>query len=120
MINSGGTSPSKYIKGIHEILSKVKTLKGTEINKFKELTGSYNTQPWAGETYVQSWGDHIALVSLPSDEPYLLRLYRNVDNDLFKRVLANNKLGEELEILRNNDNTIIGYKTHQNIYKRSR
>ena len=25
MINSGGTSPSKYIKGIHEILSKVKT-----------------------------------------------------------------------------------------------
>ena len=99
MINSGGTSPSKYIKGIHEILSKVKTLKGTEINKFKELTGSYNTQPWAGETYVQSWGDHIALVSLPSDEPYLLRLYRNVDNDLFKRVLVNNKLGEELEIL---------------------
>ena len=120
MINSGGTSPSKYIKGIHEILSKVKTLKGTEINKFKELTGSYNTQPWVGETYVQSWGDHIALVSLPSDEPYLLRLYRNVDNDLFKRVVANNKLGEELEILRNNDNTIIGYKTHQNIYKRSR
>ena len=120
MINSGGTSPSKYIKGIHEILSKVKTFKGTEISKFKELTGSYNTQPWAGETYVQSWGDHIALVSLPSDEPYLFRLYRNVDNDLFKRVLANNKLGEELEILRNNDNTVIGYKTHPNIYKRSR
>ena len=118
MINSGGTSPSKYIKGIHEILSKAKTLKGTEINKFKELTGSYNTQPWVGETYVQSWGDHIALVSLPSDEPYL-RLYRNIDNDLFKRVLANNKLGEELEILRDNDNNIIGYKTHQNIYKRS-
>jgi hypothetical protein len=30
------------------------------------------------------------------------------------------KLGEELEILRDNDNTIVGYKTHQNIYKRSR
>ena len=119
MINSSGTSPTKYIKGIHEILSKVKTLKGTEINKFKELTGSYNTQPWTGETYVQSWGDQIALVSLPSDEPYL-RLYRNVDNNLFKRVLANDKLGEELEILRDNDNTVIGYKTHQNIYKRSR
>ena len=48
MINSSGTSPTKYIKGIHEILSKVNTLKGTEINKFKELTGSYNTQPWTG------------------------------------------------------------------------
>ena len=120
MINSSGTSPTKYIKGIHEILSKVNTLKGTEINKFKDLTGSYNTQPWTGETYVQSWGDHIALVSLPSDEPYLFRLYRNVDNDLFKRVVDNDKLGEELEILRDNDNTVIGYKTHQNIYKRSR
>ena len=32
----------------------------------------------------------------------------------------NDKLGEELEILRDNDNTVIGYKTHQNIYKRSR
>ena len=119
MINSGGTSPTKYIEGIHEILSKVKTLKGMEINKFKELTGSYNTQPWNGETYVQSWGEQIALVSLPSDNPYL-RLYKNVDNDIFKRILPNNKLGEELEILRDNDNTIIGYKTHQNIYKRSR
>ena len=89
-------------------------------NKFKDLTGSYNTQPWTGETYVQSWGDHIALVSLPSDEPYLFRLYRNVDNDLFKRVVDNDKLGEELEILRDNDNTVIGYKTHQNIYKRTR
>ena len=119
MINSGGTSPTKYIEGIHEILSKVKTLKGMEINKFKELTGSYNTQPCNGETYVQSWGEQIALVSLPSDNPYL-RLYKNVDNDIFKRILPNNKLGEELEILRDNDNTIIGYKTHQNIYKRSR
>ena len=119
MINSGGTNPTKYIKGIHKILSKVTVLKGEETNRFSELKGSYNTQPWVGETYIQTWGDHIALISLPSDEPYL-RLYRNVDNDLFKRVLMNNELGEELEILRASDNTIIGYKTHQNIYKRSR
>ena len=119
MINSGGTNPTKYIKGIHKILSKVTVLKGEETNRFSELTGSYNTQPWVGETYIQTWGDQIALISLPSDEPYL-RLYRNVDNDLFKRVLMNNELGEELEILRASDNTIIGYKTHQNIYKRSR
>ena len=61
------------------------------------------------ETYIQTWGDHIALISLPSDEPYL-RLYRNVDNDLFKRVLMNNELGEELEILRASDNTIMDTK----------
>ncbi len=119
MINSSGTSPTKYVKGIHEILSKVETLSGGEINRFNELTGSYNTQPWNGETYVQSWGDQIALVSLPSDSPYL-RLYKNIDDDLFKKVLVNNKLGEELEILRDSANNIIGYKTHQNIYKKNR
>ena len=41
MINSSGTSPTKYVKGIHEILSKVETLSGGEINRFNELTGSY-------------------------------------------------------------------------------
>ena len=34
MINSSGTSPTKFVKGIHEILSKVETLSGGEINRF--------------------------------------------------------------------------------------
>ena len=118
MINSGGTNPTKYIKGIHKILSKVTVLKGEETNRFSELTGSYNTQPWVGRLISKLGGPH-CINFFTSDEPYL-RLYRNVDNDLFKRVLMNNELGEELEILRASDNTIIGYKTHQNIYKRSR
>ena len=117
MINSSGTSPTKYIRGIHRILSKVNLNKGDEINKFKEFEGKYISQPWVSETYVQSWGGDLALISLPSDEPYL-SLYKHVDGDIFKKILSNNDLGQELEILRDENNNVIGYKTHQNIYKK--
>ena len=117
MINSSGTSPTKYIRGIHKILSKVNLNKGDEINKFKEFEGKYISQPWVSETYVQSWGGDLALVSLPSDDPYL-SLYKHVGGDVFKKILSNNDLGQELEILRDENNNVVGYKTHQNIYKK--
>ncbi len=117
MINSSGTSPTKYIRGIHRILSKVNLNIGDEINKFKEFEGKYISQPWVSETYVQSWGGDLALISLPSDEPYL-SLYKHVGGDVFKKILSNNDLGQELEILRDQNNKVIGYKTHQNIYKK--
>ena len=117
MINSSGTSPTKYIAGIHEILSNVKIKKGEETNRFKEFEGRYISQPWASETYVQSWGNNLALVSLPSDEPYI-SLYKHIAGDIFKKILNNDDLGQVLEILRDDENNVIAYKTHQNIYKK--
>ena len=117
MINSSGTNPSKYIRGMHRILSKVKLKKGEKVNKFKEFEGKYISQPWSSETYVQSWGENIALVSLPANEPYL-SLYKHIEGDVFKKILSNDDLGQELEILRDDDNNVIAYRTHQNIYKK--
>ena len=117
MINSSGTSPTKYIAGIHEILSNVTLKKGEEINKFEEFEGKYISQPWVSETYVQSWGDNLALVSLPSDDPYI-SLYKHIEGDIFKKILNNNELGQELKIIRDDNNKVIAYKTHQNIYKK--
>ena len=117
MINSGGTSPTKYIRGIHRILNKVNLNKGDETNKFKEFDGFWSSSLTDSTTYVQSWGGDLALISLPSDEPYL-SLYKHVDGDIFKKILSNNDLGQELEILRDENNNVIGYKTHQNIYKK--
>ena len=117
MINSSGTSPTKYIDGIHEILSNVTLKKGQEVNRFKEFVGKYVSQPWVSETYVQSWGDNLALVSLPSDDPYI-SLYKYIEGDIFKKILNNNELGQELKIIRDLDNNVIAYKTHQNIYKK--
>ena len=117
MINSSGTSPTKYIAGIHEILSNVTLKKGEEINRFEEFEGKYISQPWVSETYVQSWGDNLALVSLPSDDPYI-SLYKHIEGDIFKKVLNNNELGQELKIIRDDNNKVVAYKTHQNIYKK--
>ena len=117
MINSSGTSPTKYIDGIHEILSNVTLKKGEEINRFEEFEGKYISQPWVSETYVQSWGDNLALLSLPSDDPYI-NLYKHIEGDIFKKILNNNELGQELKIIRDLDNNVIAYKTHQNIYKK--
>ena len=117
MINSSGTSPTKYIDGIHEILSNVTLKKGEEINRFEEFEGKYISQPWVSETYVQSWGDNLALVSLPSDDPYI-SLYKHIEGDVFKKILNNNDLGQELKIIRDDNNKVVSYKTHQNIYKK--
>ena len=117
MINSSGTSPTKYIDGIHEILSNVTLKKGEEINRFEEFEGKYISQPWVSETYVQSWGDNLALVSLPSDDPYI-SLYKHIEGDVFKKILYNNDLGQELKIIRDDNNKVVAYKTHQNIYKK--
>ena len=117
MINSSGTSPTKYIDGIHEILSNVTLKKGEEINRFEEFEGKYISQPWVSETYVQSWGDNLALVSLPSDDPYI-SLYKHIEGDIFKKILTNNDLGQELKIIRDDNNKVVAYKTHQNIYKK--
>ena len=117
MINSSGTSPTKYIDGIHEILSNVTLKKGEEINRFEEFEGKYISQPWVSETYVQSWGDNLALLSLPSDDPYI-SLYKHIEGDIFKKILNNNELGQELKIIRDDNNKVVAYKTHQNIYKK--
>ena len=117
MINSSGTSPTKYIDGLHEILSNVTLKKGEEINRFEEFEGKYISQPWVSETYLQSWGDNLALVSLPSDDPYI-SLYKHIEGDVFKKILNNNDLGQELKIIRDDNNKVVAYKTHQNIYKK--
>ena len=115
MINSSGTNPGRYIQGIHSILKKASQIKSTTNNKFKELQGIYISQPWGSETYIQSWGDQLAFLRMPATSPELT-LYNRVGKDKFKRLLKNMELGETLEILRNEDNSVIGFKSHQNIY----
>ena len=119
MINSSGTNPGKYIQGIHEILKKVSVNKDSDSNKFNDMEGIYIAQPWGSETYVQSWGEHLAVLRMPSDSPDLT-LYKEISKDVFKRVLKNGELGEKLEILRENEGIVVGFKSHQNIYYKSK
>jgi CubicO group peptidase (beta-lactamase class C family) len=117
LINSSGTNPGRYIQGIHKILKKVTKKKETLSNKFKEMEGVYSAQPWGSETYIQSWGNYLALLDIPSNSPELT-LYKMIKKDVFKRILKNGELGEKLEILRDEKKLIIGFKSHQNIYSK--
>ena len=119
MINSSGTNPGKYIQGIHKILKKVSKNKESLSNKFKEIEGVYIAQPWGSETYIQSWNNHLAMLDLPSNSPDLT-IYKKIEKDIFKRVLKNGELGEELKILRDKNKLVIGFKSHQNIYYKSK
>ena len=49
-----------------------------------------------------------------------MTLYKKVEIDVFKRILKIGELGEKLEILRNQEEGVIGFKSHQNIYSKSK
>lgn len=83
------------------------------------MEGQYIAQPWGSETYIQSWGNHLAMLSIPTNSPDLT-IYKKTGKDIFKRVLKNMELGETLEILRNEKDSVIGFKSHQNIYYKSK
>ena len=61
-------------------------------------------------------------------DPCLLRKFQNKKipiyildgRESFKRVLKNMELGETLEMLRNEKDSVIGFKSHQNIYYKSK
>ena len=114
MINSSGTNPGKYIEGMYKILNSVSDSKQTSVNMYKEIEGTYISQPWNSETYAQSWGDKLGLLFMPTLNPEL-ELYQMVADDTFRRILKNDELGEELKILRDENNNVVAYKTHQNI-----
>ena len=56
---------------------------------------------------------------MPSNSPDLT-LYKEIEIDIFKRILKNGELGEKLEILRDENEGVIGFKSHQNIYSKSK
>ncbi len=122
MINASGTNPSKYAKGIRQILGKVKTVK-KEKNKIdlKQFEGYYSQQPWWGESYVTKWGDKIAVLGLPTDNPGKnMTMFKHIEGDKFRRIRKNKELGEVLEFIRNEEGQIVSYKQHGNFYKKTK
>lgn len=116
MINANGTNPSKYANGVSKILDEVNLKKDQKPHKFADVEGFYNVQPWGGESYLSSWGDEIALLSIPNQEASFSR-FKQIEEDHFRRILKNDSLGEALYILRNSQGRVTGFKRHQNIYE---
>lgn len=118
MINAGGENPSKYARGIHQILEKVKTGKPSQDSisvNLEDYTGYYNPQPWSSELYVASWEGKLALLSLPSNAPAeYLTFFKHLENDTFQRIRDDNEPGETLTFERDENGNVIRMERHGN------
>ena len=115
LINARGVTPTKYTRGIKNLMNQLRKGDNKKANAFREISGYYKSLPWNTENYLSSWGENIALMSLPSNSANITR-FKPVEKDVFRRILKNDSLGEYLYIIRDEKNNISGFKRHQNIY----
>lgn len=117
MINGGGVSPGKYIKGMHAIINKVKPVKKDSVEKMEhdlvQYTGSYEID--MNEYYVATWEGKLALFSLPSASPAeSMQLYKHIEGDKFQRIREDGNLGEVLSFERDEPGKIVLMKEQDN------
>jgi len=119
MINANGINPEKYARGIGGILNKVRGLKKEESSKEKknlqEYVGYYNPLPWWSEEYISTWDGKLVTLSLPVDQPgNNMTFYKHIKGDTFRRIRANQELGETMVFERDKNGKIFRYKHHGN------
>ena len=116
MINANGTNPSKYARGMHDILKKAESdLNSKDENKrsLQDYVGYYSQQPWWSEVYVGSWNDKLVIFDLPTDNPAdAMTFYKYIDGDTFRRIREDGELGETVTFERDKSGTIVNYKVH--------
>ena len=115
LINARGVTPTKYTRGIKNLMDQLKQENNKKSNLFNDISGYYKSLPWNTENYLSSWGENIALISLPSNSGNITK-FKPIEKDVFRRILKNKDLGEFLYILRDEKNNVTGFKRHQNIY----
>jgi CubicO group peptidase (beta-lactamase class C family) len=117
MINAEGVLPGKYVKGLHGIMNKVKSVKEDSSNAKKkdlsEYEGYYDFE--MAEFYVATWEGNIALVELPTDSPSKsMILFKHIEGDKFQRIRDDDKLGETIIFERDEEGKINRFKQHVN------
>lgn len=120
MINSSGTNPGKYIRGIHQILGKAKEIETISDSKdLRAYTGYYNPMPWSSEEYISTWAGQLVMLDLPADKPEeAMTFYKHVEGDTFRRVRDNGELGESLVFERDQNGRVVRYQRHGNFTNR--
>jgi len=126
MINSSGTNPGKYVKGINSIMKKVKATKKEDKSEakadkdhLKQYVGYYSQMPWWGEVYIGVWEGKLVSLGLPSEKPgESMTFYKHIEGDTFRRIRANKELGETLVFKRDKEGNILHYERHGNYAKK--
>jgi hypothetical protein len=83
--------------------------------------GTYDRQPWAGESAMVRWKGGLAIMNLPTDNPVraLTRL-EHVEGDVFHRVRSDGEPGETITFERGPDGEVTGFRQHGQLSRRIR
>ena len=83
--------------------------------------GTYDAQPWGGETAAVRWKGGLALLSLPTSNPAeALQELRHIDGDTFRRVRDDGELGEAVTFLRDDAGEVEAFQRHRNLSRKIR
>ena len=112
MINGNRSQTFKYLNGIKQILSKVKTIENTanhEVN-LNDYIGFYNMNPWNSEVYISSWAENLVVLQLPENSPkHGMMFYKHISGDTFRQIKENGELGGEFVFERDKTGVVYRY-----------
>lgn len=113
MINASGTSPTKYISGINNILEKVDSEESESDKDLTEYTGFYSQQPWWSEEYIGIMNGKLVSMSLPAESPSLT-FFKHIEGDVFRRIREDKELGEKIIFERDTGGEVVRFSQHGN------
>ncbi len=118
MINAQGVSPNKYATGMRALMKKALSEKEESVSETVDpeaYAGTYNAQPWWGETAVFPWYGKLAVLGLPSENPAQgITLLKHIEADTFRRIRDDKTLGEEVLFERDAEGNVVRMWQHSN------
>ncbi len=116
MINAQHVDPGVYASGLGSLMKKASGKKvSAEGFNPEEYVGTYNAQPWSGETLVVPWEGKLAVLGLPTDDPAGdMMLLKHVEGDVFVRMREDGHQGEEVRFERDGSGHVIRMWQHNN------
>ena len=88
-------------------------------DEFQRFIGSYDENPWGGESAVVAWNGELAILWLPTMSPLdgLTRL-EHVEGNTFRRIRGDEEPGESYVFVEDGNGTVTGLRYHSNTYPR--
>ncbi len=117
-INSSNPNPSKYVRGIHSLISKASSIEESDadyLEELKDYVGVYRGNGMGWYSYYGTWGDKLVSIDLPSNNPgESMTEYRRVEKDHFVRIRDNGEDGESMRFIRNDEGEVVEMKYYDN------
>ncbi|HYK42824.1 MAG TPA: serine hydrolase, partial [Thermoanaerobaculia bacterium] len=128
MTNAQGVPASRWTKKILDIvtpaLSEARKNPGKGKSpdpSLRRYTGTYDSQPWDGETAIVPWEEGLAMLSLPTSDPMEdLEKLKPAGEHRFRVVHKDDSLGEEVVFEMGADGRATSFTRHSNISPRIR